>query len=87
MADIHEGTQIVVRDGAGTILETGALGPGEVVPGDEGLSCWFGFQIPNIPLGANFYTVQVADRAVRIHSADELEADDRDIVIAPIGEE
>ena len=87
MADIHEGTEIVVRDGAGMILETGSLGPGEVVPGNEGLSCWFGFQIPNIPLGANFYTVQVADRAVRIYSAEELEADDWDIVIAPIGDD
>ena len=85
LADIHEETEIVVRDGAGTILETGALGPGEFVPGNEGLSCWFGFQVPDIPLGANFYTVQVADRAVRIYSADDLEADDWDIVIAPIG--
>jgi hypothetical protein len=87
LADIHEGTEIVVRDGAGTILETEALGPGEVVPGNEGRSCWFAFQVFDIPLGANFYTVQVADRAVRIYSADELEADDWDIVIAPIGED
>jgi hypothetical protein len=84
-ADIHEGTEIIVRDGAGTILEAGSLGPGEVVPGNEGLSCWFGFQVPDIPLGANFYTVQVADRAVRIYAADDLEADDWDIVMAPIG--
>ena len=87
LADIHEGTEIVVRDGAGTILETGSLGPGEVVPGNGGLSCWFGFQVPDIRLGANFYTVQVADRAVRIYSADELEANDWDIAIAPIGED
>jgi hypothetical protein len=86
LADIHEGTEIVVRDGAGTILETGALGPGEVVAANEGLSCWFGFHVPDVPLGANFYTVQVADRAVRIYSADELEASDWDIVIAPVGE-
>ena len=87
LADIHEGTELVVRDGAGTILESGLLGPGEVVRGDEGLSCWFGFEVSDIPLGANFYTVQVAERAVRIYSADELNADDWDIVIAPLGED
>jgi hypothetical protein len=85
LADIHEGTQVVVRDGAGTILQSGSLGPGEIVPGSEGESCWFEFEVPDIPGGENFYTVQVAERAVRIYSADTLEADGWDIAIAPIG--
>ena len=85
LADIHEGTPIVVRNGAGTTLQTGALGPGEVMPGSEGQGCWFAFEVPDVPLGENFYTVQVADRAVRIYSANELDADDWTIAIAPIG--
>jgi hypothetical protein len=83
LSDIRDGTPIVVRDGAGAILQSGSLGPGELWPGDVGQTCRFAFQVPDIPLGANFYTVQVADRAVRIYSADQLDADDWDIVIAP----
>jgi hypothetical protein len=85
LADIHEGTPIVVRDGAGATLQSGELGPGEITPGNEGQACSFAFQVHDVPLGENFYTVQVADRAVRIYSADQLEADGWTIAIAPIG--
>jgi hypothetical protein len=85
LADIHEGTPIVVRDGAGSTLQSGSLGPGEFTPGSNGQSCQFAFQVHDIPLGENFYTVQVADRAVRIYSADQLEADGWTIAIAPVG--
>jgi hypothetical protein len=85
LADIHEGTPIVVRDGAGSTLQTGSLGPGELTPRSDGPSCQFPFQVHDIPLGENFYTVQVADRAVRIYSGDQLEADGWIIAIAPVG--
>jgi hypothetical protein len=85
LADIHEGTPIIVRNGAGSTLQDGSLGPGEITPGDEGQSCSFAFQVHDIPLGENFYTVQVADRAVRIYSADQLDAAGWDIAIAPVG--
>lgn len=61
--DIHEGTPVVVTDAAGTTVAIGKLGPG--VPkgtADKADSCTFSWEVLNVPVGSDFYGVEVSHR-------------------------
>lgn len=70
-SDISGGTDVVVRDGSGSVLAKGALGPGR----RNGGSCTFQFTVRKIP-EVDFYEVEVGRRGSLTYSFDELEARD-----------
>lgn len=77
--DIHGGTDIVVRDGAGAILAAGALGPGEYVESDAVnadtliFHCLFPFTLEGIPT-SDFYVISIGRRGDLTYTHEELVA-------------
>ncbi|MEX0629953.1 MAG: hypothetical protein WEE67_06270 [Chloroflexota bacterium] len=70
--DIVGGAQVVVRDGAGEIVATGALDAG-VKGADE--QCSFTFAVEGIP-NAEFYDVEVSHRGELAYSREDMEGAD-----------
>jgi hypothetical protein len=79
-ADIDAGTQVTVRDNAGTILATGSLGPGRsesAGPPQQGIQIyWCRFPIDPIPgiTKSPVYTVEVSHRGQVNFSYEKLQA-------------
>lgn len=71
--DIREGLGVVVRDGAGVVLATSALGPGAYVDVARLYGCRFLFFVPDVP-DAPFYAIEVGHRGELTYSKAELEA-------------
>lgn len=68
--DIQAGAQVVVRDGDGTSVGLGSLGPG-VSDKRFSVYCVFPFEVPDIPSGGGIYSVEVAHRGqVEFQEAD-----------------
>lgn len=67
--DIHQGTQVVVTDQAGTVIGTGALESGLLVGGH----CMFAFTVPSVPSGKSFYGVSVSHRGTLQYKQAELQ--------------
>jgi hypothetical protein len=72
-SDVSAGAQVVIKDGAGAILQTGALGLGHLVD-YSGLNatCAFDFSVDGVP-DAPFYQVEVSSRGDISYSAVEME--------------
>ena len=68
-SDIHEGTNVTVRDEAGKILATGALQRGHY----EADGCVYDFEVSDLP-DTKFYQVEVSHRGEITYSEDELNA-------------
>jgi hypothetical protein len=71
--DIHEGTQITVRDETESVIGLGELGAGFWRPDDE--ICWFVARVEDLP-EARFYSVEIRDRGVLRYSRAEMEEAD-----------
>lgn len=69
--DIAEGAQVVVKDGAGSVLATTALGGGTQTVTDPGADCVFEFSVA-VP-DAEFYSIEVTHRGALTYSRVELE--------------
>lgn len=70
--DIREGAPVVVKDQAGTVIATGALGAGAYdINGDP--PCVFAFSVPAVP-DATFYTIEVSHRGGLTYSYAEMAA-------------
>lgn len=69
-ADFHLGTQVVVKDGNGSVLAVGEVTTSHI--GDE-YDCEFGFEVPSVP-EAQFYSVAIAERGELTYTLAELEA-------------
>lgn len=75
--DIREGAAVVVSDGDGKVLATGALGPGTVTltgVRDFGY-CAFPINVPAVPETA-FYKVEVSHRGAQTYSLADMNAKD-----------
>lgn len=70
-ADIAAGVQVIVADGSGVTLATGALEAGTVVNDGSGAACQFAFSIPDVPGGRQFYAVSVTHRGTSTFSAQQ----------------
>lgn len=68
--DIARGLGVVVRDGAGVVLATGALGKGRIV---AALQCGFEFVVEAVPAAA-FYSIEVGHRGEITYSFADVEA-------------
>lgn len=76
--DVQVGLRVVIKDGSGSILATGALGRGEWAPHRvSGVSyekvCRFSFAVNDVP-DSDFYTIEVGRRGELSYSKAELEA-------------
>lgn len=71
-SDITAGAQVVVRDGDGTKVGLGVLGPGAWGGGGSGL-CVFPFNIQGVPSGGGVYSVEVAGRGEVAFTEDDAE--------------
>jgi len=67
-ADITAGASVTVTDAAGTIVETSSLGPGTVISG----TCEFSLDVPKVPEGSAFYSVEVSHRGKVTYSSEQL---------------
>lgn len=56
--DIQTGAQVTVKDQDGTVIGLGALDVGHIQNG----KCQFGFEVPGVPEGRNFYSIEVSHR-------------------------
>lgn len=80
-SDISEGTQVVVKNGQGTILATGRLGVGTFPPIPSPAPktppttdiCGFAFLVPAIP-DSDFYSIEVSHRGALVYSREDLKA-------------
>jgi hypothetical protein len=74
-SDMREGAQVVVKDGSGSVIAVGALGPGEApgAAGEKSPDCQFPFSVAGIPV-EEFYSIEVSHRGATTFSHDELEA-------------
>lgn len=68
--DIQAGVSVTVRDGGGSLLATGRLGPGVR---QELVTCTFEFEVPSLPM-SDFYSVEVGRRGELSYSFDELDS-------------
>lgn len=68
--DIHEGTQVTLKDGAGTIIGTSALGP-VAIGGRQ--ACDYAFTIAGVP-EVPFYAIEVGHRGEVTASLAEMQA-------------
>lgn len=71
-ADITEGTQIAVRNGAGEVLAVGALSEG--TPFSQERVCRFEFTITAVPADEAIYTITIGDRDGPLYPVADLEA-------------
>lgn len=67
--DLHSGTQVLVKDGAGKVLAKGNLESGKT---GANKYCRFEFTIHDVP-ASDFYSVAVSHRGELTYSRDELE--------------
>lgn len=77
--DITAGLGVVVRDGAGVVLATSALGSGSYPDVSDLSTCRFVFSVTNVP-EASFYSIEVGHRGDLTYSFTELE--ERDWTVA-----
>lgn len=72
--DMRGGANVVVRDGNGNVIGTGALESGVLVDTVSGISnyCEFGFSV-ELARTADFYTVEVAGRGGPVYSHADME--------------
>ena len=68
--DIARGLGVVVRDGTGVVLATGALRKGRII---ASYSCAFEFVVEAVP-DAAFYSIEVGHRGALTYSRADLEA-------------
>lgn len=75
--DLAERANVVVRDGDGAVMGTGALSVGTPVtvsPDDQATHyCQFTFDVP-LTGAADFYTVEIAGREGPVYSHEEMES-------------
>jgi hypothetical protein len=57
--DVHSGAQVTVTDAGGTVIALGTLGQGKLH--GEGI-CQWQFAVSNVPVGKDFYGVEIAQR-------------------------
>lgn len=72
--DIAEGAQVTVTDETGTIIASGRLGPGaenDIVV-EDGLGCFFEFEVDGVPTDRAFYSIEVAHRGALTFSIAEI---------------
>lgn len=79
--DIHEGAEVLARDGEGVIIGNGQLGAGTLVlaAATTGLACEFEFTV-EVP-EADFYTFEVARRGGPVYSKAEMEEEGWEVAL------
>ena len=71
--DFQAGTPVTVKNEAGTIIASGALGSGVSDPVYPTVACNFAFTVKGVPQ-AKFYSVEVSHRGAITYSAADLAA-------------
>lgn len=70
-SDLSEGASITVTDASGTTVGTGRLEQGDPIRGGR---CVFGFSVPGVKGGSEFYGIEIANRGVVTYTADQIMA-------------